>query len=119
MAGQKCPSFTVNSTPSDLDTTVPSSSLASYLTKTSSQSPGVSHFSPSASIFLKMPPSLQMSFTLAHDRSLTSNCSVAFGGMTGGEPSSPYASSGGTVKIAFSPFFIVLMPKSHPFITWR
>jgi hypothetical protein len=22
------------------------------------------------------------------------------------------------VKIAFSPFFMVLMPKSHPFITW-
>ena len=52
-----------------------------------------------------------------HDRSSTSNCSVAFGGMTGGEPSSPYASSGGIVKTAFSPFFMVLMPKSHPFIT--
>jgi hypothetical protein len=37
--------------------------------------------------------------------------------MTGGEPSSPYASSGGMVKTAFSPFFMVLMPKSHPFIT--
>jgi hypothetical protein len=52
-----------------------------------------------------------------HDRSSTSNCSVAFRGMTGGEPSSPYASSGGMVKTTFSWFFIVLMPKSHPFIT--
>lgn len=85
--------------------------------RTSSGSLGFSHFSPSVMIFLIMPPSLQMSFTLDHERSSTSNWRVALGGMVGGEPDSPYASSAGIVKIEFSPFFIVPMPISHPFIT--
>jgi hypothetical protein len=40
------------------------------------------------------------------------------GGIVGGEPEEPYAKSAGMVKRAFSPFFIVLIPRSHPLITW-
>lgn len=89
----------------------------SNIPNTSSRSFGFSHFSPSLMIFLNNPPSLQMSLTLTQERSSTSNCRVALGGMVGGEPDSPYASSAGMVKRAFSPFFIVLIPRSHPLIT--
>ncbi|WVZ25213.1 hypothetical protein V8G54_003757 [Vigna mungo] len=68
-------------------------------------------------MFFKIPPSLHMSFTLVQDNNSTSNCRVALGGIVGGDPDSPYANSGGMVKRAFLPFFIVLIPSSHPLIT--
>jgi hypothetical protein len=55
---------------------------------------------------------------LLQDSNSTSNWSVALGGIVGGEPEEPYAKSAGMVKRAFSPFFIVLIPRSHPLITW-
>lgn len=42
---------------------------------------------------------------------------VAFGGINGGEPTSPYAKEDGILKIALSPFFIVATPSSQPLIT--
>src|SRR4051794_41803415 len=49
--------------------------------------------------------------------SLTTNTSVAFGGMTPPAPLSPYASCGGTISTAVSPTPRCAMPSSQPLIT--
>ena len=47
-----------------------------------------------------------------------SNTSVAFGGITGGEPADPYASSGGMINRREPPIFMPATPWSQPLITW-
>lgn len=48
---------------------------------------------------------------------LTSKINVAFGGILGGLPLSPYAYSGAQIRLHFSPSFIVTTPKSKACIT--
>src|SRR6266508_1511103 len=49
--------------------------------------------------------------------SSTSNISVAFPGIVGGCPVSPYASAGGMIRRRLPPTSIVENPSSHPGIT--
>src|SRR5262249_30219314 len=49
--------------------------------------------------------------------SSTSNTSVELGGITGGNPRAPYASSGGMVSRRTSPIFIPATPWSQPLMT--
>ena len=48
---------------------------------------------------------------------MMSNVNVAFAGITGGEPCSPYASSGGISTLLRSPSFICASDPCHPSIT--
>uniref|UniRef100_M4BZY3 Uncharacterized protein n=1 Tax=Hyaloperonospora arabidopsidis (strain Emoy2) TaxID=559515 RepID=M4BZY3_HYAAE len=43
---------------------------------------------------------------------------VAFGGITGGYPDSPYAYSWDSVSLAICPVLILATPSSQPRITW-
>ena len=47
----------------------------------------------------------------------TSNFNVALGGITPPAPLSPYAYSGGHVRVALPPFLSWQIPSSHPLIT--
>lgn len=47
----------------------------------------------------------------------TSNTNVAFGGITGGRPCSPYAKLQGIINFRFSPIFIGCTPCVQPLIT--
>lgn len=80
---------------------------------TSSNSPGGPICSPFSKIFLIIPPSLQMSTTVIHETSSTSNSVKEFGG-TQSLNAAPYPNSGGIVNNALSPFLIVPMAWSNP-----
>ena len=50
-------------------------------------------------------------------KSSTSKWRVALAGILGGDPRFPYAYSGEQMRVAFSPFFMLANPSSHPLMT--
>mmetsp|Transcript_97756 Transcript_97756/g.291970 ORF Transcript_97756/g.291970 Transcript_97756/m.291970 type:complete len:342 (+) Transcript_97756:558-1583(+) len=96
------------------------SSAARALSEILTSSPFAGFFQPEPSVIrVLMTPSSpkRSSFDIQLSSSI-SKTRVAFAGMFGGEPASPYANSWEMVHLEISPFFILATARSQPLITW-